>query len=401
MARPYFLRPLTGALLGLVLSLFILSSGAVADPPAATYSFTILEVPGAINHPTSINASGQVAGYYYDGSGATWFRVQQRHVHDPRRAGRHLHRCRQHQRQRPSGGILQRWLPSTMVSCTATARSRPSTSPGAIDTDAPSINDSGQVAGTYSIALAAMVSCTATARSRPSMSPGASIRCLPASTTAAKWRDITTRWLSNMVSCTATARSRSSTRRAPLTSELVSINDSGQVAGTLLRMSSVVPAMVSCTATARSRPSTLPGATSPMPSASTTAAKWRGVTTMAPADHGFVYSNGTFTTLDPPGATYTIGSAASTTSGQVTGDYSRSARIPAIHGFIATPMVNRYSHPEPMGAAVGRRVAGGHGFAGPSPADPRAASVVAIRNPKRGDSHDGGIQEQPDDFDNF
>ncbi len=63
MARPYFLRPLTGALLGLVLSLFILSSGAVADPPAATYSFTILEVPGATStSATSINDSGQVSG---------------------------------------------------------------------------------------------------------------------------------------------------------------------------------------------------------------------------------------------------------------------------------------------------------------------------------------------------
>ena len=68
MAHPYFLRPLTGALLGLVLSLFGLSSGAVADPPAATYSFTILEVPGATEtRPTSINNDGQVAGYYLDG----------------------------------------------------------------------------------------------------------------------------------------------------------------------------------------------------------------------------------------------------------------------------------------------------------------------------------------------
>jgi hypothetical protein len=70
MARPYFLRPLTGALLGLVLSLFILSSGAVADPPAAAYSFTILEVPGAAGtSAASINASGQVAGSYADGTG--------------------------------------------------------------------------------------------------------------------------------------------------------------------------------------------------------------------------------------------------------------------------------------------------------------------------------------------
>ena len=67
MARPYFLRPLTGALLGLVLSLFILSSWAVADPPAATYSFTILEVPGATStHPTSINNEGQVVGTYLE-----------------------------------------------------------------------------------------------------------------------------------------------------------------------------------------------------------------------------------------------------------------------------------------------------------------------------------------------
>ena len=73
MARLHCLRPLTGALLGLVLSLFI-SSGAVADPPAATYSFTILEVPSTTStFPTSINNSGQVAGYYYDSSGTHGF----------------------------------------------------------------------------------------------------------------------------------------------------------------------------------------------------------------------------------------------------------------------------------------------------------------------------------------
>ena len=106
MARPYFLRPLTGALLGLVLSLFI-SSWAVADPLAATYSFTILEVPGATStHPTSINNSCHVAGYYSDGSRSYGFVY--------------------------SNGTFTTLDP-----------------PGATFTNPLSINDSGQVVGSY------------------------------------------------------------------------------------------------------------------------------------------------------------------------------------------------------------------------------------------------------------
>jgi probable HAF family extracellular repeat protein len=66
MACPYFLRPLTEALLGFALSLFGLSLGVVPDAQAAmSYSFTILDVPGATyTEARSINASGQVTGYY-------------------------------------------------------------------------------------------------------------------------------------------------------------------------------------------------------------------------------------------------------------------------------------------------------------------------------------------------
>lgn len=96
------------SLIGLALSLFSLSSGAVADAPAATYSFTTLDVPGATStYPASINASGQVAGYYFDGAGSHGFIY--------------------------SNGTF------TTLDV-----------PGATWTNLSSINDSGQVAGTYS-----------------------------------------------------------------------------------------------------------------------------------------------------------------------------------------------------------------------------------------------------------
>jgi len=62
-------------LLGLVLSLFGLSMWAVADAPTATsYSFTILDAPGATyTESYSINASGQVTGSYRDSSGSHGF----------------------------------------------------------------------------------------------------------------------------------------------------------------------------------------------------------------------------------------------------------------------------------------------------------------------------------------
>jgi probable HAF family extracellular repeat protein len=57
------------------LSLFGLSFGVVPDAQAAmSYSFKILDIPGATGtEPRSINASGQVTGYYWDGPGTHGF----------------------------------------------------------------------------------------------------------------------------------------------------------------------------------------------------------------------------------------------------------------------------------------------------------------------------------------
>ena len=92
--------------LGLVLSLFGLSSGAVADTPAATYSFTILDVPGAASTvATSINDSGQVTGSYYDGSGEHGF-VYSGGTFTTLDVPGATNTRPQHQRERPGDGLL-------------------------------------------------------------------------------------------------------------------------------------------------------------------------------------------------------------------------------------------------------------------------------------------------------
>ena len=75
MSRHCFPYPRFVLLLGLALSLLSLSTWVTTDAQAAaSYSFTILDAPGATStYPASINASGQVAGYYQDSSGQHGF----------------------------------------------------------------------------------------------------------------------------------------------------------------------------------------------------------------------------------------------------------------------------------------------------------------------------------------
>ena len=109
MPRHFSPYPRFALLLWFALSLFGLSMWAVADAKAAvSYSFTIFDVPGAVStSAVSINASGQVAGNYTDGSDGT------------------------------HGFVYGNGAYTTIDV------------PGAVSTSAVSINASGQVAGNY------------------------------------------------------------------------------------------------------------------------------------------------------------------------------------------------------------------------------------------------------------
>ena len=78
---------------------FVLSKGV----------YTTLDVPGAtLTVAEGINNRGQIAGLYFDAGGnAAWLRVEQRRLHDDRRARLGLDRGLFNQRARRDRGILR------------------------------------------------------------------------------------------------------------------------------------------------------------------------------------------------------------------------------------------------------------------------------------------------------
>ena len=256
----------------------------------------------------------------------------------------HFHLCRQHQRERPGGGFLLRWLwPLAMVSCTATARSRPSMHRVPLHTlRRPASTNSGQVAGCY--------------HRDGSRYP---------------WFRVQQRHVHDP--------------RCPgaIDTSAASINASGQVTGYYCDGSRA--SMVSCTATARSRPSMFRVPLALVPLASTIAARWRVVTSDGSWRPWFRVQQRHV--HDPRCAGCRWHHCATSINDERPGDGVLLRWLGwTVAWFHCYPdgYPDGHSHPEPMGAAVGRRVAGRNGFAGPSPADPPAAGVVAIGHPQLG-----------------
>lgn len=366
MARPYFLRPLTGALLGFVLSLFILSNWTVTDAQTTTlYSFQSLDVLGATSTwPIGINNSGQVAGYYYDNANRT------------------------------HGFVYSRGTFTTLDP------------PGATFTTATSINNSGQVAGHYSDGNKGHGFVYDDGALTTFDVPGGDPN-YPRNTSALSIND------SGQVVGYYSGYPKNHIGRPPLvlphgfmyshgafimlevpgssSTSPTSINASGQVAGsyyaggsdgyarnhgfvysngtfTTLDVAGAIDTMVSdinasgqvigtyvldpsapgvyygfvyskgtfttLDAVGATSTSLLPFTSPKDINASGQIVGWYGLVGEVNDGHGFVYSNGAFTTLDVPGAQSTYPSSIND-HGQVTGIYSDGSNA---HGFIATPM---------------------------------------------------------------
>ncbi len=317
MSRYFFPYPRFIPLLGLVLSLYGLSIWAVADAPAVTYSLTILDVPDAIDTSAdSINASGQVTGSYWDGSVSHGFMysndtfttfngpdgtsIEPSSINASGQiTGRYRAALTPPSHPSPHGFVYSNGTFATLDV------------PGAVGIIATGINDSGQVTGDYSVGGSGTHSFVYSNGTYTTLDvPGAI--------------DTQATSINDSGQVTGTYRDGSgnhhgfvysggtfTTFNGPDTTDAVpsSINASGQVTGGYF----VYPVRGSS-----SNP-VIPRVGSVIPS---------------PVIHGFVYSNGTFMTLDVPGAIDTQAISIND-SGQVAGHYYDGSRN---YGFIATPI---------------------------------------------------------------
>ncbi|MDG4597654.1 MAG: hypothetical protein P9F75_18540 [Candidatus Contendobacter sp.] len=273
-----------------VLSLFLFTSLVTSDVQAATYSFTTLHVPGAFHtYPASINASGQVTGYYSDGSHTYGFLY--------------------------GGGTF------TTLDV-----------PGAVSTFPESINASGQVAGWYSDGSPPHGFVYSNGTFMTFHGPGAYItraHSINASSQVAG-HYITSSYPRSAASYGFVYSNGTFTILDPpggtYATYVASINDSGQVTGFYGR--SPVRGFVYSNGTFTTFDG--PSAIQTLPASINASGQVAGEYSDGSHTHGFVYSNGTFTTLDVPGATNTLATSINA-SGQVAGVYSDGSHT---HGFV-------------------------------------------------------------------
>ena len=359
MSRHFSPYPRFIPLIGLVLILFGLPAGAVADAPAVTYSFTILDVPDAIDTSAdSINASGQVTGSYWDGSVSHGFMysndtfttfngpdgtsIEPSSINASGQiTGRYRAALPPPSHPSPHGFVYSNGTFATLDV------------PSTIGTDAASINASGQVTGTYWDSSGAHGFVYSNGTFATLDVPGA------VGTIATSINDSGQVTGDYIVGGSGThsfvySNGTYTTLDVPgaIDTQATSINDSGQVTGTYRDGSGNHHGFVYSggTFTTFNGPDTTDAVPSsinasgqvtggyfvyPVRGSSSNPVIPRvGSVIPSPVIHGFVYSNGTFMTLDVPGAIDTQAISIND-SGQVAGHYYDGSRN---YGFIATPI---------------------------------------------------------------
>ena len=322
-----------------VLSVFLFMGLATPDAQAATYSFTILDVPGATStYARSINASGQVAGSYSDGSHSHGFvysngtfttldvpgatRTEAFSIND---SGQVAGSSGSYGDGSRHPGFVYSNGTFTILDV-----------PGATSTSARSINASGQVTGSYSDVsnLHGFIysNGTFTTFSTPSTTYPNSINDsgqVTGSYCGGLSPDLICHgFLYNGDTVTTLDVPGASSTQA------YSINASGQVAGAYCSPRDCHGFIYSggTFTTFFDAPGAVPIFASINASGQVAGYYYaEGSGTY----YGFVYSGGTFTTLDVPGATHTEATSIND-SGQVTGWYWDDGS--SDHGFIATPV---------------------------------------------------------------
>ncbi len=276
------------------LSLFLFASLAAPDVRAATYSFTTFDAPGATGtYAYSINASGQVTGYYSDGS-------------------------------RNSHGFV--YGNGTLTTLDA---------PGATSTYARSINASGQVAGSYWDGSHSHGFVYGNGTFTPLDAPGATETY--AYSINASGQATGSYWDGSRVHGFVYSGGTFTPLDVPGATATypASINASGQVAGDYYDRSGNQHGFVYSDGTFTTLNVPVGSgnrATSINDSGQVTVLAYMPTGSGRSSAYSFVYSNGTFTTLTVPDTPHATGATSINASGQVTGicGYYR--------GFIATPV---------------------------------------------------------------
>ncbi|MFZ1641753.1 MAG: hypothetical protein WAV07_10030 [Candidatus Contendobacter sp.] len=279
-----------------VLSVFLFTSLVAHKVHAATYSFTTFDVPGATfgTFPSSINASGQVAGFYSDGSGGHGFVYSNGTFTTLDVPGAtSTWAVSINASGQVAGDYSANWRQHSFVYSGGTFTTLDV--PNAVRTDAKSINASGQVTGSYYDGSHFHGFLYSNGTFTTLDVPGAAGGIYPNS-----------------------------------------INDSGQVAGTYCNVASSRGSQ-DChgfiysggTFTTLDVPGGIATSATSINASGQVAGTYRDA-----RYHGFVYSGGTFTTLDVPGTTAPE-PVSINDSGQVTGRYWDGS---SFHGFIATPV---------------------------------------------------------------
>ncbi len=322
-----------------VLSLFLCMSLAAPDVQAATYSFTTFDVPGATStHPTSINASGQVTGFYYDSlgqhgfvySGGTFTTFDVPGAISTRAAsinaggqvtGYYFDNSTSHGFLYSNGTFMILDVPGTE---------------GSGGTEPTSINDSGQVTGNYHANLSFVYSG---GTFMPLIPPGA---VYTNATSINASGQVTGNYCDGSLGgCHGFVYSGGTftTFDVPGAVSILpaSINASGQVTGNYCNVADRWGSNSDCHgfvySGGMSTDLTVPGAYETRAGSINNNGQVTGSYSGSGGSHGFVYSGGTFTTLDVPGATDTWATSINA-SGQMAGG----SHWAGVHGFIATPV---------------------------------------------------------------
>ncbi len=327
-----------------ILGLFLFASLAAPNVQAATYGFTTFDVPGATDtHARSINASGQIAGFYWDDlnrphgfvySNGTFTILD---VPDATKtfaysinASGQVTGFYQDVSDRNHGFVYSNGTFTTLDG------------PGATETAALSINDSGQVTGYYWDGSGAYGflygNGTFTTFDTPNhafiqpTSINASGQVTGYYTTSVMPR------LTNGFVYSGSAFTPLDIPSPGLDSTLAaSINDSGQVTGSYCNVVDKGGCRGSHGFVYGGGTFTtfdIPGATHTEPNSINNGRQVAGHYSNDLGYHGFLYSNGTITNFDAPGAIDTWATSINA-SGQVAGRYYDGSRY---HGFIATPV---------------------------------------------------------------
>ncbi|MDG4551172.1 MAG: hypothetical protein P9F19_17525 [Candidatus Contendobacter sp.] len=326
-----------------VLNLFLFAGLAVLDAQAASYRFTTLDAPGAFyTHPRSINASGQVTGYYYDDvrdygfvySGGTFTTLDapgatKTFAYSINASGQ-VTGFYQDVSDRNHGFVYSN---GTFTILNA---------PGAIETSAISINDSGQVtgyywdgSGTHGFVYSNGTFTTFDTPDHAFIQPtsiNASGQVTGYYTTSVMPR------LTNGFVYSGSAFKPLDIPGQGLGSTLAaSINDSGQVTGSYCNVVDKGGCHGSHGFVYSGDTFTtfdVPDATHTEPSSINNGGQVAGYYLNGSGYHGFLYSNGMITKFDVPGANGTEATSINV-SGQVAGSYWDGSHR---HGFIATPV---------------------------------------------------------------